>query len=155
MIIKNSRWMPCDSHETVLVPDRLTLSFSHFNSSMARTKVTPKKSRRSMTGRSTPGPKFMQSWHLKHWWTPSTSTRNPSQSRGDKQKDRGDRATGMGEEVTGVITNPTVGPDSCGGWAIYIGLGGASLQEALTYHGGKAHWKEFLWTAPLEKPQKY
>ena len=43
MIIKNSRWMPHDSCETVLVPDRLTLSFSHLNSSMARTKVTPRK----------------------------------------------------------------------------------------------------------------
>ena len=43
MIIKNSRWVPHDSHETVQAPSRLTLSFSQLNSSMAGTKVTPKK----------------------------------------------------------------------------------------------------------------
>ena len=29
-------------------------------------------------------------------------------------------------EVTRVITDPTVGPDGCGGWAIYVGWGVAS-----------------------------
>ena len=40
-LLKNSSWMPSDSHKTVPAPDRLILS--HLNSRMARTKVTPKK----------------------------------------------------------------------------------------------------------------
>ena len=42
---------------------------------------------------------------------------------------------GRGGEITRVTANPTVGPDNCRGWAIYVGRGGASSQEALTYHG--------------------
>ena len=128
--------MPCDSHKTILVPNRLTLSFSHLNSRMARTKVPQRRAVRSQAGRSRPGPKCTWSQHLQHWWNShSTSTRNLSQSGGDEQKDRGGRVTGTGGEVTGVITNPTVGPDDYGGWAIYVRRGGTSLQEALTYHG--------------------
>ena len=33
-----------------------------------------------------------------------------------------------------VISNLTVGPDGCSGWAIYTGREGASQEEALTYH---------------------
>ena len=40
-----------------------------------------------------------------------------------------------GGEVTGVITDLTVGPDGCGGQDIYVGQGGASQEEALTYCG--------------------
>ena len=29
---------------------------------------------------------------------------------------------------------PTVGPDGCIGWAIYVGWGGTSQEKALTYH---------------------
>ena len=37
-----------------------------------------------------------------------------------------------GGEDTPVIANPTVGPDGCRGWAIYVGLGGTSQKEALS-----------------------
>ena len=77
----------------------------------------------------------MWSWHISTGRSPSASMRNPSQSRGAKQKDRRGRVTGTGGEVPRVIANPTVGPDGCRGWAIYIGQGGAILWEAPTYHG--------------------
>ena len=65
---------------------------------------------------------------------PIASTRNPFRTRGDHQEDCRGAARGGGE-VTTVIANPTVGPYGCGGWAIYIGWGGASSYEALTYCG--------------------
>ena len=37
-----------------------------------------------------------------------------------------------GGEVTTVIANLTVGPDACGGQAIYIGWRGAGQEEAPT-----------------------
>ena len=58
--------------------------------------------------------------------TPITSTRNPSGSRRDHKEDCKGRVARGGGEVTTVIANLTVGPDDCGGWAIYIGWGGAS-----------------------------
>ena len=45
------------------------------------------------------------------------------------------REAGRGGEVTRVITNPTVGPYGCRGWASHIGQGEVSQKEALTYHG--------------------
>ena len=47
----------------------------------------------------------------------------------------GGRAARGGWEVATVIAEPTVGPDGCGGWAIYVGWGAASQEEAPTYHG--------------------
>ena len=35
-------------------------------------------------------------------------------------------------EVARCITDPTIGPDGSGSWAIYVGQGGASQEEALT-----------------------
>ena len=46
----------------------------------------------------------------------------------------GEMAGGCGE-VTVIIANPTVGSDGCRSWAIYVGSGGASQEEALTYRG--------------------
>ena len=62
--------------------------------------------------------------------------------------------TGTGGEVTRVIANLTAGPDGCGGWAYMLEgeLAHKKLQPAM---GGKAPQKEFLWTAPMKKPQKY
>ena len=37
-----------------------------------------------------------------------------------------------------VITDLTVGPDGCGGWAIYVGWGGAGPEEAPTYCGSQS-----------------
>ena len=55
--------------------------------------------------------------------------------------DGGSREVGGGGKMAGecgkvpiIVANLTVGPDGCGGWAIYFG-GGASQEEALTYHG--------------------
>ena len=62
---------------------------------------------------------------------------------------------GRGGEVTGVITNLTVGPDGCGGWAIYISREGASQEEAPTYCGRQGPQKEFLKAGKVKKPQKY
>ena len=53
-----------------------------------------------------------------------------------------------------IITNPTVVPDSCGGWAICFG-GGASQEEAPTYCGRQSPWKEFLQAGKVKKTRKY
>ena len=58
---------------------------------------------------------------------------------------------GGGVEVARVISNPTVGPDGCRGQAIYIVWGGASSQEALTYHGRQASLEGIL-VGLLKKP---
>ena len=38
--------------------------------------------------------------------------------------------------VAVIVANPTVGPDGCGGWAIYLRIG-ACPKEALPYHWGQ------------------
>ena len=43
------------------------------------------------------------------------------------------REAGRGGEVTGVVTNLTVGPDGCRGWAIHVRQGRTSQKEAPTY----------------------
>ena len=48
------------------------------------------------------------------------------------------KAGGCGN-IAIIITNPTVGPDGCRGQAIYLGLGGASQEEAPTDHGRQSH----------------
>ena len=85
---------------------------------------------------------------------PSTSTTNPSQLRGDRQKDTGGRVTGTGGEITRVIANLTVVPDGCGGWAIYVGWGGASSQEALPYHERQGHLEGILAGCTTEEAPK-
>ena len=40
-----------------------------------------------------------------------------------------------GGEVATIVADPTFGPDGSGGWAISVGWGGASQEEALTYCG--------------------
>ena len=67
MLIKNWRWIPHDSHKTVLAPAWLILSLSLSNSSMARTKVTPRKEGRNVAEKYKHGPKYK---HSQHWWTP-------------------------------------------------------------------------------------
>ena len=62
--------------------------------------------------------------------------------------------TGTGGEVTRVIINPTVGPDGCGGWAIYVGWGGASSQEAPAYHGRQGPLEGILVGCTAEKALK-
>ena len=47
----------------------------------------------------------------------------------------GSKEAGGCGKVCIIITNLTVDPDGCGGWAIYAGCGGASQEEALTNHG--------------------
>ena len=43
---------------------------------------------------------------------------------------------GGGGAIPVIITNPTVGPDGCRGWAICLG-GGACPKEALPYRQGQ------------------
>ena len=60
-----------------------------------------------------------------------------------------------GGEVATVIANLTVGPDSCGGWAIYVRWGKPATKKLHTTVGGKAPRKEFLTPGKLKKTQKY
>ena len=62
--------------------------------------------------------------------------------RGGEEADGGGREVGGGSKKAGgcgkvsvIIANPIVGPDGCGGWAICFRSGGASQEEAPTYHG--------------------
>ena len=57
-------------------------------------------------------------------------------------------------EVTRVIANPRVGPDGCRGGAIYVGWGGASLQEAVTYHGRQGPPEGILASCTTEEAPK-
>ena len=110
---------------------------------------------RSVTRRSRPKPKCTWNQHLQQWWTPSTSTRNPSQSRGDKQKDKGGRATGRGGAVTRVGTNLTVGPDGCRGQPYMLDGEEPAHKKLWPTVGGKDPQKEFLLAALLKKTWKY
>ena len=56
----------------------------------------------------------------------------------------GCRVARGGGEVTTVVADPTVGPDDCRSWAIYIRRGGACSQDALTYCGRQGPLKGIL-----------
>ena len=62
--------------------------------------------------------------------------------------------TGTGGKVTRAIANLTVGPDGCRGWAIYVGRGGASLQEGPTYHGRQSPPEGILAGCTVEEALK-
>ena len=123
---------------------------SLLNPSMVRTKMTPGKGREEHGWKYKHRPKYKISQHLQHQWTPSASTRNIFQSRGNNKEDRGGRATETGGEVTRVVSNLTVGPDCCRGWAIYIGRRRPAHKMLPPTVGGQAlrrnscrlhHWK--------------
>ena len=121
MIIKNSWLVPCDSHKTILVPNRLTLFFS-FEFQNGEDKSNPKEGQRgTWLEDQDPGPSACGANTSSTGGPPRTSTRNLSQSGGEEQKYRGGEVTGTSGEVTRGITNLTVGPDGCRGWAIYTG----------------------------------
>ena len=61
--------------------------------------------------------------------------------RGGGEVGGGGKMVGRGGKVTLVIADPTVGPDGCGGHAIYVWWGGASQEEAPTYHGRQSPHK--------------
>ena len=123
-------WLSWDQNHTVF----LLVDSTCLHSSMARTKVMLKKSEKGRT-------KVM--WtrivvHAKKWvqgpsspMHPISGTRNPFRSRWNHEMYSGGREAGGGGEVATVITYLTVGPDGCGGLAIYVGWGGASQEEAL------------------------
>ena len=67
----------------------------------------------------------------------------------------GSKEAGGCGKVPGIIANPTVGPDGCRGWAIYIGCGGASQEEAPTDCGRQSPWKEFLQAGKVKTTRKY
>ena len=75
---------------------------------------------------------------------------------GGREVGRGGKMAGGCGKVTFVIVDPTVGPDGCRGWAIYVGWGGASREEALTNQGRHSPpQKEFLWAGKVKKTRKY
>ena len=123
------------------------LMFSYLFYSMARTKVTPKMMKGvGRGGFSIPERQGELGWRRDRGPFPSTPP-IPSQEaltheRGGEEADGGGREVGGGSKRAGgcgkvsvVIANPTVGPDGCRGGAICFGSGGASQEEALTYHG--------------------
>ena len=65
-------------------------------------------------------------------WTPSARSRDPSNPEWVEEEDWGGREVGSSGKVTRVVANLTVGPDGCGGWAIYVRWGGAAQEGALT-----------------------
>ena len=73
---------------------------------------------------------------------------------GDGKVGWGGWTAGGGGAITIVITNPTVGPDSCEGQAICLGVGAAWRKLHPTI-GGKAPWKELLKAGKVKKTRKY
>ena len=65
------------------------------------------------------------------------------------------RAAKGGGEVTTVVTDLTVGPDGCRGWAIYIGWGGAGQTEALANCGRQGPQEGVLEGQKIKKTWKY
>ena len=55
-----------------------------------------------------------------------THERGGEEDGGGREVGRGGKEAGGCGQVTIIITNLTVGPDGCRGWAIYIGSGGSS-----------------------------
>ena len=77
--------------------------------------------------------------HLSHL-PPIPSQGALAQERGGEEARGGSGEVGGGGEMVGgcgevIIANPTVGPDGCKSWAIYVRSGGASQEEIPTYHG--------------------
>ena len=64
--------------------------------------------------------------------TSGTCRAGTSNSRKDREEKNGRQRGWRMWEVAGVITNPTVGPDGCGGQVIYVRQGGAGQEEAPT-----------------------
>ena len=138
MLIKNARWLPHDSHETKVIPLPHWLTFLVYIPEWLEPKWHPRRVRRGIHKYYAPGQQHM-SWRMQrnphHQCTPISSARDPSRYRGDHEAHcRGGTVRGGGE-VTCIIVNQTVGPDGCGSWAIYVGWGGASQEEGLTYCG--------------------
>ena len=64
-----------------------------------------------------------------------THKRGGEEDGGGREEGGGGKEAGGCGQVTIIIAKPTVGTDGCRGWAIYIGPGGASQEEALTNYG--------------------
>ena len=85
-------------------------------------------------GQEGPGREGMEAPSLIHH---QSTAKEPSPMREEEKKQMEEtekwveEAGGCGQ-VTVIITNPTVCPDGCRGWAIYIRSGGASQEEAPT-----------------------
>ena len=123
MLIENSRWMPHNSCETILPSDWLTLFLSKFqhgkdwSNTQERWEGCFKAD--EYQGRSTCP--TLGAFHTSR--PPSPNTRTPARPGGESCSS----AVGGSGEVTRVITNPTVHPDGCRGWAIYVGWGRSQL----------------------------
>ena len=116
-------------------------------SSMARTKLTPKQGGEGQwevgpeveRGEEGPGRERMEAPFSHAPPIPSQGAlvqkRGGEADEGGREVGGGSKKAGGCGQVTIIVANPTVDPDGCRGWAIYIGSGGASQKEALTYHG--------------------
>ena len=70
----------------------------------------------------------------------------------ERRRAEGEKLEEVGE-VARVITYPTVGPDGCRGWAIYIRWGELARRKLQPTMGGKAPQKEFLKARKVKKPR--
>ena len=138
---------------------------------MARTKLTPRKEKRggerwvlqSHGGQEGPSREGMEAPLSGSPPIPSqgslTHERGGEEAggRGGQEAGGGSKEAGGCLKVTVIIGNLTVGPDGCGGQAIYIGSGGASQEEAMTNQPWEAKLlqKEFLQVGKVKKTRKY
>ena len=122
--------MSHDSRKAALTSDWLI-----FFSSMARTKITCRKGEKGKhkkvrTRAEVHGlPKELPVLVV----TPVPEVEDPP-TLGEMERRRAEQRSWGRWEVARVITDPTVGPDGCGGQAIYVWWGGASQKEAQTDH---------------------
>ena len=138
MLIKNSRWLPCDSCETKIEVLSYGLILLVCIPVWQELRLCLRRVRRV-------GPRYYkqeQQYMLKserrdlhYLCTPHLQHHKPSGSRRNYEMNSRDRVARGGREVTTVVTNPTVGPDGCGGQVIYVRWEGASQEEAPIYHG--------------------
>ena len=152
-LIKNSKWMPCDSCEAVLASDWLVFAPIP---AWQEPKWHLGKGRMGEARRSKQEPR--STWKPQnplHQLTPSARNRRSSNPEWAGEEDPGCREAGRDGEVIRVISNLTIGPDGCGGQTIHVGWGGASQEEAPTYHGRQDPLEGILRAGKVKKPQKY
>ena len=145
-----------DFYETVLVPDRLILSFSHLNSRMVRTKVTSNKGKEECVWKV----KIRVQAHVELAPPALVDPPVPVQETSPSQEELNKRIE-EAEWQEQVGRSPELSPTwQMAQMSVEAGpsmLGGDEpahkmLQPTM---GGKAPWKEFLWAAPLKKPWRY
>ena len=107
--------------------------------------------------------KYKEGWRYmqrhrnpQHWWTPSSRGRTRS-AHSEWAGEESGGGSKVGERWGGHQHHlqPGLCPDGCGSWANYVGWGGASQEEALTYHGRQGSLERIPWTGKVKKPWRY